>query len=404
MQISKSYLNIDVYTAAKERISWVFDTFPKICVSFSGGKDSTIMLHLMGEEARKRNRKIGCLFIDWEAQYALTIDHITNMLNLYKDVLEIYWVALPLKTVNAVSQYEPEWICWEKGKEDLWVRSPSEGSIIDYDYFPFYSYAMTFEEFVPKFCQWYGNRDLTAIAVGIRTDESLNRFVSIISTANNTIQNKPYINGVGNNTYNFYPLYDWKVSDIWKYHGITGKIYNKLYDRMYQAGVPLHNMRICEPYGSEQRTGLWLFHAIEPDTWSKVVSRVSGANMGAIYSKERGNILGRKMIDLPEGHTWESFAMQILSAMPTKTSEHYKTKIAKYIHWYLTRDYPQGIPDEQEGDVAYADKKPSWRRICKTLLKNDYWCKTLSFAPTKTSTYERYMEHMKQVREEWKIL
>jgi predicted phosphoadenosine phosphosulfate sulfurtransferase len=34
-------------------------TFSRICVSFSGGKDSTVMLHLTAQMAREK-RKIAC--------------------------------------------------------------------------------------------------------------------------------------------------------------------------------------------------------------------------------------------------------------------------------------------------------------------------------------------------------
>jgi len=48
-----------------------------------------------------------------------------------------------------------------------------------------------------------------------------------------------------------------------------------------EAGLTVHQMRICQPYGDDQRRGLWLFHLIEPQTWSRVVARVNGANGGA---------------------------------------------------------------------------------------------------------------------------
>ncbi|ENX6704146.1 DUF3440 domain-containing protein, partial [Escherichia coli] len=47
---------------------------------------------------------------------------------------------------------------------------------------------------------------------------------------------------------------------------------------------------------------------------------------------------------------------------------------------------------------------PSWRRICKTLIKNDFWCRTLSFSPNKPRHYERYLQRMKERRKEWGIL
>jgi len=48
----REYTNKNVLTAAKQRISYTFDHFEKIMVSFSGGKDSSVMLHLVMEEAK----------------------------------------------------------------------------------------------------------------------------------------------------------------------------------------------------------------------------------------------------------------------------------------------------------------------------------------------------------------
>ena len=75
--------------------------------------------------------------------------------------------------------------------------------------------------------------------------------------------------------WNVYPIYDWKTEDIWIYHAKTNKLYNHLYDRMHQAGLSIHQQRICQPYGDDQRKGLWLFHIIEPETWSRIVARVT---------------------------------------------------------------------------------------------------------------------------------
>lgn len=397
----KQSLNINVLEAAQQRIAWAFDAFPKICVSFSGGKDSTVMFHLVAEEAKKRNQHFAVLFVDWEAQYKYTIDHVEEMFNLYKDIIIPYWISLPLKTVNAVSQFEPEWISWEKGKESIWVRQPPEIAITDTLHFPFYTYAMTFEEFVPAFLHYYSNGTPTASFIGIRTLESLNRWRTINAGVKHSYDNKCYTT-TNDNVCNIFPIYDWTTEDIWTFHGKTNLPYNKLYDQMNRAGLSLHKMRICEPYGSEQRQGLWLFHVIEPETWCKIVARVNGANMGAIYAKEKGNVLGINQIILPPNHTWQSFAIHLLNSMPTTTSEHYKNKISVYLKWYKDRGIT--IPDTQPGDCGSTDNHPSWKRICKTLLRLDYWCRTLSFAPTKTSAYEKYLKLMKTRREEWNLI
>lgn len=66
VEMSKKYLEKNVLELAKERIEYVFDEFKKISISFSGGKDSTVLLYLVLEEAKKRNRKVDVLFVDLE--------------------------------------------------------------------------------------------------------------------------------------------------------------------------------------------------------------------------------------------------------------------------------------------------------------------------------------------------
>jgi predicted phosphoadenosine phosphosulfate sulfurtransferase len=394
-------LGVDVLTAARERIAWTFDNFPRIYVSFSGGKDSTVMLHLVADEARKRGKRIGVLFVDLEGQYDLTINHVIDCYRMYGDIVDPYWVALPLHLRNAVSMYMPQWMCWDPDCREDWIREPPEMAIADEEYFPFFRRKMEFEEFIVDFGNWYSQGKLTACFVGIRTRESLNRWRTIMGGKKTPMDGKCYTTWCGQALYNIYPIYDWHAADIWKYHGkYPDKPYNKLYDRMHQAGLTLHQMRICQPYGDDQRKGLWLFHIIEPETWSKIVARVNGANQGALYAQDTGNILGVGKVTLPPGHTWQSFAMMLLDSMPERTAEHYRNKIAVFLKWYESRGYPNGIPDDGE----MTKEKPSWRRICKALLRNDYWCKGLSFSQNKSTAYDKYIKVMRKRRQLWKLI
>lgn len=396
----RKLLGVDVLTASRERIAWVFDSFRQICVSFSGGKDSSAMLHLVMEEARVRGRKVGVLFIDWEAQYRLTIEHVREMYELYRDLIDPYWVAVPLLTTNAVSVIEPEWTCWDPAKRDLWVRELPDMAISDTSQLPFWYAGITFEEFIEKFALWYAGGKACAVFVGIRTVESLHRWRAIAKKRTSRLEGRPWTTWKGDGVFNIYPIYDWRTEDIWTYFAQSGLPYNRLYDRFYEAGLSIHQMRICEPYGDEQRKGLHLFHAIEPETWARVCARVAGANSGALYSGERGNILGNQRIELPEGHTWESFAKMLLETMPQSTAEHYRNKIAVYLNYCESKGID--VPDHQPGDTGSKDI-PSWRRICKVLLRNDYWCSGLSFSPTKSSNYQNYLALMRKRRKQWNI-
>jgi len=402
--MAKIGIGINVLEAACKRIEWVFDTFPRVYVSFSGGKDSTVMLHLVMDEAIKRQRKVGVLLLDLEGQYKITIEHLLDCYQMYADYIEPYWCCLPIHLRNAVSMYEHHWVAWEPGREQDWVRQPPPIAITDQSFFPFYKYAMEFEEFVPEFGHWYAQGQLCACFVGIRTDESLNRYRTIAGHGTKWDGKLNWTNYIGQTLWNIYPVYDWKVDDIWTYHGKFGKLHNRLYDLMYQAGLTPSQMRICQPYGDDQRKGLWLFHLIEPETWSRVVARVNGANSGALYVQESGNIMGNLRITKPEGHTWQSFAMLLLGSLPPKTKNHFENKIAVFLHWWIARGYPNGIPDEMPYEDEASKKVPSWRRICKALLRNDYWCKGLSFSMHKSQAFERYTKIMAKRRAQWGIL
>ena len=398
--MAKIGLGINVLDAAKQRIEFVFDNFEKIYLSFSAGKDSTVMLHLVMAEAIKRNKKIGLLLIDLEGQYKLTIQHALEEFENYKNFIIPYWVALPIHLRNAVSVYEPHWVCWEPDKKDLWIRNPPEIAITDTKFFPFFKYGMEFEEFAPAFGEWFSEGKSCACFVGIRSDESLNRYRTIASKTKTPFQKKQWTSKVTDNCYNIYPIYDWKTDDIWTYHAnFPEKKYNLLYDRMYHAGLTVHQMRICQPYGDDQRRGLWLFHLIEPETWAKIVYRVNGANGGALYIKEWGSINGYRKINKPPNHTWESFAKMLLNSMPPKTQEHFTAKIFIFQHWWKKKGYPEGIPDE--ADLALENKRlvPSWRRVCKSLLRNDFWCKGMSFTQHKSDAYKRYLDMVKRKME-----
>lgn len=403
----KRKLGFDVHTAALERIAFTFDNFDKISVSFSGGKDSTVMLHMVMDEAIKRNRKVAVLFIDLEGQYKLTIDHTKKCYDMYADYIIPYWVCLPLHLRNAVSVYSPFWKCWDPEVKESWIRDFPEDCISDTEYFPFFVDGMEFEEFVPQFGEWFADGERAACFVGIRTDESLNRYRTIASRTKQTFDGKQWTtkvltaNGDGN-VYNIYPVYDFKTEDVWTYHGKNAdKPYNTLYDYMYKAGLTIHQMRICQPYGDDQRKGLWLFHLIEPETWARLVARVNGANGGALYVQEWGNINGYRRITKPPGHTWQSFAILLVNSMPPATKEHYLNKIAIFVKWWKDRGYQEGIPDEAEYHLEAKRKVPSWRRVCKSLLRNDYWCKGMSFTQHKSEAYKKYLVLMKRKREEW---
>jgi len=392
MQVKK-YQKQNVLDAAKDRIGKTFDDFEKIYVSFSGGKDSTIMLHLVMDEAIKRKRKVGVLIIDLEAQYQDTIKHIYEIIKMYKNNMDLYWCCLPLLMRNAVTNFEPRWVCWDPNKKDIWVRQKPKCAKTTYD-FDFFIPEMEFEEFMVLFGKWYGKGKLTAAFIGIRADESLHRYCAIATWNKKDKAHKNYIwtTKIIDNVYNIYPIYDWKTEDDWIYHAkFKDKPYNEIYTKMYKAGVKLSQQRLCQPYGDDQKKGLWLYHILEPDTWCKLIVRVNGVNSGALYIKESGNMTGYNKITLPKEHTWRSFCNLLLKTMPKKTREHYSYRFKKFISSWHDRGY-QVIPETAPPELEAQCWAPSWRRMCKCLLRNDYWCKGLGQAQPKSEAWLKFKE------------
>jgi predicted phosphoadenosine phosphosulfate sulfurtransferase len=321
---------------------------------------------------------------------------------MYREHVEPFWCCLPIHLRNAVSVYEPFWICWDRDKELSWIRQPPEDAITDESALPFFRKGMEFEEFVPEFGEWYSQGKRTACFVGIRTDESLNRYRTIQTVTKTRLEEKQWTTLCTPSVFNIYPIYDWRTEDLWTYHGRNPtKPANRLYDLMWKAGLSLSQMRICQPYGDDQRRGLWLFHIIEPEIWARVVARVNGANGGALYVQESGNVTGYRAISKPIGHTWKSFAELLIGSMPPRLAEHYENKVILFRRWWAERGYKDGIPDE--GDYAMEAKRkiPSWRRVCKSLLRNDYWCKGMSFTQHRSEAYEKYLDLMRRRKQEW---
>lgn len=391
-------LPYSVLQASRERINRALDVIPHPFVSLSGGKDSTVMLHLVMGEAVKRRRKVGVLIVDLEAQYKDTVKNLETLVEMYKDHIDLHWVCAEITLRNATSVFEPRWICWDSKAESSWVRSKPTYAA-DLSQYDFYVPGMEFEEFVPLFGEWYGGSELSCAFVGIRADESLNRYKTVaVFKKEDTIDGKSWSTLISSTCYNIYPIYDWKASDIWKYHSLyPNKPHNQVYDKMQKAGVPIKHQRLCQPYGDTQRRGLWLYSVLEPDTWCKLISRVVGANSYAIYSRETGNVNGEGSISKPDHLTWEQYSKILLNSLPRKTAEHYAIRIRRFIGGWSKRGYA-AIPDEADRNVENLHFAPSWRRICKTLLRNDYWCKGLGFSQPKSEAYGKYLELKGKVR------
>ncbi len=405
--MAKKYLEKNVLEASLEKLEIIFNNFDNIYFSVSGGKDSSVMVQLANKVANKLNKKFDVLFIDLEAQYKHTMEHIEELKKL-SQIRDFYHIALPIALRNSVSVLQPKWICWEEESKHLWVREMPKDSInIENCPFKWFRKGEEFEEFTIQFADWYQKKykGKVACGIGIRTDESLNRFRTIafqdkkvkFKELNWTTKLKVHEKYI--NVYNFYPIYDWKAEDIWTAVSNLDLKFNYIYELMYKNGVSIYEQRLCQPYGDDQRKGLNQFKALEYETWSKILNRVNGVNFGNIYCKTTalGNIKSCK----PDFMTWQEYTIFLLESIGIYNRDlmlHYYRKIKKFMIWY-NKKYGtsiEDIPDIAECKLENQKKAISWRRIARAIEKNDFYLRRLSFAQTKTDD-----EQLKKLIHSW---
>jgi predicted phosphoadenosine phosphosulfate sulfurtransferase len=82
--------------------------------------------------------------------------------------------------------------------------------------------------------------------------------------------------------------------------------------------------------------------------------------------------------------------------MPQITRDHYVERFNDWLLGWHKRGYRNGIPDYAPRELEKKYWAPSWRRMCKVLLRNDWWCKGLGLTQPKSPAYGRYLELKKQ--------
>lgn len=416
----KGYRSQNVYEAVQERFRYIFREFENIYISFSGGKDSGLLLNLLLGFRRKffPERTIGVFHQDFEAQYSTTTRYVAETFRALEDEggCDLYWVCLPMATRTALSSYEMYWYPWDDTKQELWVRPRPELPYVVTLENPFthYRYRMHQEDLAKQFGRFYkeshGN-GRTVCLLGLRADESLQRYSAIVNKKYG-YKGTCWISRQFKDVWSASPLYDWSNSDVWTANAKFGYTYNRIYDLYYKAGVKIDQMRVASPFNDSSKEALNLYRVIDPEIWTKLVGRVRGANFGAIYGRSRA--MGWRGITLPEGHSWESYTKFLLDTLPSRLRASYIRKFRTSMefwhktgggleenviqdlldHGYRIRRngvsnytvmknsrivFIGDIPDDTD-DIKSTKDIPSWKRMCLCILKNDHTCRTMGFA------------------------
>lgn len=361
----KVYKQQNVFEAATERTSYVFDEFKnKVRVQVSGGKDSSVIADLFLKEAVRRNVKIEIAFLDQEAEYQNSIDVVRHIMS-HPNAIPL-WYQIPFRMTNSVSFVEPFLDAWNPEKEYLWLRKKETNSITQLP-------EDAPDRFYPLL-DWLGKESgRTANIIGLRSQESLNRYRAVVSNAGYK-KNRWSTKGKGDDV-KFYPIYDFGFDDVWKYIYDNNVVYNKIYDYQFIKDYSYNEMRVSYLMHEHSFRCLTDLPEFEPQTFERLCKRVSGVDSAMRYAKEKSMYKADK---LPEHYkNWKEFRDFLIEGHPNKKQkdrfikrfEGQKKSESVYrrqVDQLLINDYEGGLQMNQDDLVEKAKERKN--NLLKSLL------------------------------------
>jgi len=358
--LERKFLDADVLELARGRLVETFDRFDHVAVAFSGGKDSTVALHLTLEEAQRRGRlPLDVFFWDEEAIHPPTIEYVDRV-RQNPDVA-LRWLCVPHVHRNACSRKQPYWYPWAAEAEDLWCRPlPEHGlrTLPGYD-----GLVPEKRKTIPDaITHVFPDTSATVgVVTGIRAQESLRRLRIVTKR-----QTDNWISSVdgGRHIHLLKPIYDWRTEDVWTAPMRFGWDYNHTYDVYNKIGTPKHNQRVCPPFGEEPLGSLWQYAQCFPDLWEKMLRRVPGAAAAGRYSQSP--LYGFGASDPGAGESWQAAITKVLARWPEDLRTQIATRIKAMIETHNRSTGNAPIPDKPAGG-----KGLSWQLLYKIAFRGD---------------------------------
>lgn len=316
----------------------------------SGGKDSTTVFNLCLEVAKEMGRlPLSVFWLDQEAEWQATADYVESIMTMPE--VKPYWYQIPMVITNNASTFERYNYCWREGDE--WMRDKHPISIKENNYG-----TDRFHELL-KEIQKQSFPKNTCFVGGVRAQESPNRSNGVSNDA--TYKHITFGKKIDKTKFVFYPIYDWEISDVWKYIHQYNIPYNRIYDLMYCYGVNYIDMRVSNLHHETSVKNLLLVQELEPETWGKIVKKIHGANcisqlkMSAI---ECPNELPYMFKD------WQEYAFYLADKLIVE--EQYKNALFKVINGNGNTGFNWYSSASEKTILHY------WKVIVTTILVADW--------------------------------
>lgn len=296
MAVKRVTAKIDVLTAAKQRVLNIFRNGLPVYLSFSGGKDSLCLAQIVLEfiqEGKIDASQLIVQFIDEEAIFPCieeTVKEWRKKFMLLGSKFEWYCVEVKhYNCFNALTNDE-SFICWDRYKEDVWVRRPPSFAIREHPLLR--PRVDAYQDFMPR-----TSADGLSI-IGVRTAESIQRLQNIAAITRS---------GKAKNAKNqLFPIYDWTDKDVWLYLKQHHVKIPEIYLFLWQAGANRRQLRVSQFFSVDTARSLVQMNEYYPDLMERITRREPNAYLAALYwdsemfgrsSRKRRSLEGEQQID-----------------------------------------------------------------------------------------------------------
>lgn len=273
MAVRRCISDIDVVTAAKRRIINVFNNGLPVYMSFSGGKDSLVLSHLvlqLIQQGKINPAQLVVQFIDEEAIFPCIEKTVIEWRKKFMMVgAKFEWYCIEVKHYNCFNELsnDESFICWDSTKQDVWVRQPPPFAIRSQPLLK--PRVDAYQDFLPRLCM-----DGLTI-VGIRTAESVQRLQNIatMTKAGKKCTNKKQI----------FPIYDWTNNDVWLYLKLNKVKIPEIYLYLWQSGTGKGQLRVSQFFSIDTARSLVKMNEYYPNLMERVIRREPNAYLAALY-------------------------------------------------------------------------------------------------------------------------